>query len=513
MVLLTLLLSVLVLCVVYLVNKISKINRKWSDLGVPHPPPVFLFGNLLDVVLKRRTLAETLRDIYNDFPNEPIVGYYHFLSPRIIVRDLDLVERILIKDFVHFVDRAPPVDIKNNPLVVNLFALCGNTWRAVRAKFSPMFTTGKLRHMFPQVGSVADELMKILDKKTDSVDIKAEGSKFAIDVIGSCAFGFEPGAMDEEDNEFKIEAKAAFAPTLIDFARLSLVFAFPGIARMFGLQFSKPRTIKYFTNVVRSALVHRQQSKEVRKDFVQQMVTLLEKGSIDVEKEDPSDGYLNIGDKSIEGDEKLELTEDVMVGQAFVFLLAGFEAASTTIAFMCMELAANPAAQERARAEVVKAAENELTYDSVKDMQFLDGCLKETLRIHPPVGTLGRMCVKEYNIPGTNVTVRPGEFVMVASTGIHGDPNIYPDPARFNPDRWVNDSRRPCAYLPFGDGPRICIGMRFAIMEIKCCLAKILLKYKIQLNPSTTIPVKINPHSFFGSPLKPILLNFEKLAA
>uniref|UniRef100_A0A0K8ST63 Cytochrome P450 6k1 n=2 Tax=Lygus hesperus TaxID=30085 RepID=A0A0K8ST63_LYGHE len=301
MVFLTLVASIIVLGVIYAVTKAWKINQKWKNQGVPHRTPILFFGNLLDVVLKKRTQAEILQDIYNEFPNEPIVGYYHFLSPRIIVRDLGLVERVLIKDFVHFVDRAPPVDIKDNPLVVNLFALCGNTWRAVRAKFSPMFTTGKLRYMFPQVGNIADDFTKILDKKLDGVDIKAESGKFAMEVIGSCAFGIEPGAMDEEENEFKIEAKAAFSPALKDFARLTAVFTFPGVARRLGLQFTPPRTTAYFTKVVRSALVHRQQSKEVRKDFVQQMVTLLEKGSIDVEKEDPSDGYLNIGDKSIEG--------------------------------------------------------------------------------------------------------------------------------------------------------------------------------------------------------------------
>jgi cytochrome P450 len=85
----------------------------------------------------------------------------------------------------------------------------------------------------------------------------------------------------------------------------------------------------------------------------------------------------------------------------------------------------------------------------------------ETLRKYPPVPLLTRECTKKYTIPGTNVTVEEGMSVVIPVVGIHKDPKYYPDPERFDPSRFSDEVKRKrhhFAYLPFGEGPRICIG-------------------------------------------------------
>jgi cytochrome P450 family 6 len=90
--------------------------------------------------------------------------------------------------------------------------------------------------------------------------------------------------------------------------------------------------------------------------------------------------------------------------------------------------------------------------------------LKETLRKYPPLPTLNRECSREYRIPGTNVTVEKGIHVVIPVEAIHNDPQYFPEPDRFDPERFSDEAkskRHHYVYLPFGEGPRICIGNYF----------------------------------------------------
>ena len=83
----------------------------------------------------------------------------------------------------------------------------------------------------------------------------------------------------------------------------------------------------------------------------------------------------------------------------------------------------------------------------------------ETLRKYPPVAMLNRICIKKYQVPGTDVIIEEGTPVLVSVLGLHRDPEYFPDPLEFDPDRFSSDNNVvPYTYLPFGEGPRNCIG-------------------------------------------------------
>lgn len=95
-------------------------------------------------------------------------------------------------------------------------------------------------------------------------------------------------------------------------------------------------------------------------------------------------------------------------------------------------------------------------------MECLIKCV-ETLRKYPPAPLLSRKCEYKYQIPNSNVELPAGMRVIIPIYGLHHDPNYYPDPARFNPERFTEENKRarhPYTYLPFGEGPRNCIGTR-----------------------------------------------------
>lgn len=94
----------------------------------------------------------------------------------------------------------------------------------------------------------------------------------------------------------------------------------------------------------------------------------------------------------------------------------------------------------------------------IKILNFL---FAETLRLYPPVTILERHCKREYKAPGADVVLEKGTHVHIPVLGIHYDPDLYPQPDIFDPDRFTEDNKKnlpSCSYLPFGDGPRICIG-------------------------------------------------------
>ena len=108
----------------------------------------------------------------------------------------------------------------------------------------------------------------------------------------------------------------------------------------------------------------------------------------------------------------------------------------------------------------------------LKIIQFFLYCL-ETLRKYPPLTFLSRLCNKDYTIPETNLVVEKGIQVVIPVLGLHRDPKYFPDPEKFEPERFSDEAKRHrpnYVYLPFGEGQRICIGMylNFRICLVSC---------------------------------------------
>lgn len=192
-------------------------------------------------------------------------------------------------------------------------------------------------------------------------------------------------------------------------------------------------------------------------------------------------GYVKDADNPDEGKEhQQKFTVEQAAAQAFLFFFAGFETSSSTMQFALYELALHPDIQEQLQQEIdANLAKNEgkFTYESVMNMELLDRVVDgkrllpnfsefqvfflETLRKYPVAGLLFRECNEKYVIPGTNHELIPGDSIFFPVYAYHHDPQYYPEPDKFDPDRFLpeNKASRPqCAYMPFGDGPRNCIG-------------------------------------------------------
>lgn len=120
----------------------------------------------------------------------------------------------------------------------------------------------------------------------------------------------------------------------------------------------------------------------------------------------------------------------------------------------------------------------------------------ESLRKYPPVGQLTRAVSKDYKVPGTDKILAKGSTLIVPVYGLHHDPEYYPDPERYDPDRFLPEQvakRNPYCFLSFGEGPRNCIGLRFGMMQARIGLATLLKDFRIRLSGKTMVPLKLDP--------------------
>ena len=165
----------------------------------------------------------------------------------------------------------------------------------------------------------------------------------------------------------------------------------------------------------------------------------------------------------------------------------------------------------------MKAANSkEVTYDMLGEMKYLECCIDEALRKYPIVPMLNRECTKDHTFTGTKYTIEKGTSLFIPVQGIQRDPDIYENPMEFRPERFLdsptgNGNSKGLFYLPFGDGPRNCIGARMGKLQTKLALAVILSKFSFELVDKSLMhnEFEVDPTQLITTPKEPIMLKVE----
>nr|Q964R1.1 RecName: Full=Cytochrome P450 6j1; AltName: Full=CYPVIJ1 [Blattella germanica]AAK57913.1 cytochrome P450 CYP6J1 [Blattella germanica] len=466
----------------------------WKKRGVIYVRPLPFFGNLKDVLLQKKYIGYYLKDIYEENINKPYVGIFAFDQPALLVNDLEIVKNILVKDSRNFIDRMVKVDESLSPLNANaIFALRGQKWKHVRTSLTPTFTTGKMKNMFYLVDKCGQQLVLFIEKfakAENPVAVKDAVERFTMDVTAMCAFGIECNSLQDP--------KAEFSNLLHRIFQLSFTSAVANLATFFA---------PWVQNFFRLKLMDSEIEDRIR-DIVWRAVHLREKTG---EKRNDLLDYL----MELRTSETSKLDGDDFVAQAFGFLVAGFHTSSMTLTFALYELSVHQDIQTTARTEIKDVLEHhkkKVTYYSIKDMKYLDMVVNETLRKYPAIPFLDRRCQEDY--PLTQDLMLPaGTGVYIPVYALHHDSKYFPSPAKFDPERFSEKNKQNIphfAYMPFGEGPRNCIGMRFGSMQVKAALIHILSNFEVSPCKETRIPLIIDPKPFNLMALGGVYLNITK---
>ncbi|XP_070493750.1 probable cytochrome P450 6a13 [Chironomus tepperi] len=466
----------------------------WKDRGFIYPEPSIPLGSLNGIGVKEH-FSEYVKRHYDLYKNRsPAFGMYLVANPALVITDIELIKDVMVRQFESFHERHFYVNKKADPLWNNLFTAGGQEWKDLRAKLSPTFTSGRIMMMFPIVSEVADRMVEYLKQPSmtqGDLEVKEIFSSFTTEVIASVAFGLDIHCLGNPDNEFRRVTKFVFDPPVLFNLKNFMIFALPTVAKFFNMVLSPQFVTDFFMNTVRANMEYREKNNVRRNDFFQLL--------LDIKNSD------------------VGLSFNEMVANSFLFFSAGFETSSSAITFCTYELALNQDIQDRLRDEIeeVLAKHNgEVTYDAISEMKYLDMVLSETLRRYPVIDTHLRKCVKDYKIPNTNLVIPAGCPIFIPVGAVHNDEKYFEDPQRFDPERFNEENtkkRIPYTYMPFSEGPRICIGLRFGTMQAKIGLIKLLRNFKFIPCSKTLIPMKFAPNSGFQSPLGGMWLKVEAI--
>ncbi|XP_030369030.1 probable cytochrome P450 6a18 [Scaptodrosophila lebanonensis] len=467
--------SLLAIAAFHLYRKLTFFKRR----GIPHDPPHPVDGNMQGR-RTTRTNHEIFMAYYNKYLDSkaPFVGFYFMQKPAAFVIDLELAKNILIKDFSNFSNKGLYYNEKDDPLSAHLFNLDGPQWRVLRHKLSGTFTSGKMKFMFPTVVSVAEEFIRVMHEQVaqrSTLEIRDLVARFTVDVIGNCAFGIQCNSLRDPEAEFLRMGRAAFLDRKHGNFLIGFMDSFPNLSRHLHLTRTPQYVRDFYTRIVKETVALREGESLKRNDFMDLLI----------EQKKKDDG----------------LSMDEIIAQAFIFFLAGFETSSSTMAFALYELSRHQDVQDKLRAElndVLELHEQKLTYECIQDLKYMNQVISETLRLYTIVPNLDRKALKRYVVPGhPKFVIEEGQSVIIPAAAIHRNPHIYPKPDEFLPERFAPEEvakRESVAWLPFGDGPRNCIGLRFGKMQARIGLALLIKNFKFSVCPETQM--QFDPKSF-----------------
>ncbi len=256
----------------------------WKNRNIKYKKPIPLFGNTAKSILSWEPTHITFDQLYSYFGNEPYGGIFQLRSPKLLVKDPQLIADILVRDFKHFTDHDTD-DLTNfnkdlNPLNEHLFGSDGERWRILRQKMSPIFTIGKIKSMYQQMY----DCIKILDRSIASkVDHREDGAEIdaaevfqglMIDVIGTCAFGLTCNATSPEYAKFKDMAGEFFNTGPRTVVRLIIASFSKQLLNILRYSDIRKEVQDFYLELVLDTMAYRRSTGATRNDALQSLMDL-----------------------------------------------------------------------------------------------------------------------------------------------------------------------------------------------------------------------------------------------
>lgn len=485
--------SLVVMCTsIYLYLKIK--YRYWEKLGVTGPKPEMIFGNVKDSFFLKSTEAEVWNSISRKYEDSKYVGVYNLWKPVLLIKDLDLAKDVLEKHFDHFTDHPKVLgEEKTDYAMYSLFAMEGAVWKSRRQCFSKLFTPKKLREYSEEMQSGLDILLKEIDERTkrgEDVNIMDALEKFTIHAVMASLYGLDLTKDEKRTSDLVDIIRFFVHPPALNVLKFIFFSVQPTLFKILKMKTLPEKVWNFSSKLLDEMEKTREVSGKDRNDALSIIKKLQTEGTSDIKKIDYKEA----------------------VGHVFSFSEAGSHTTSTILSHVLARLALHPEVQDKVRAEIdaVLKGSKVVNYEDIAEMTYLEDVITETMRIHPLVAIFKRTCTKEYKID-ENLTIPKGMDVIVDAVYLQNHPQYFREPEKFMPERFVTGDYEQAALMPFGRGPRFCIGRKFAEMEMKVTLTRILSKYIVLPSEKVKYPLTFDPRTLFFSnvPVESIWVKFE----
>ncbi|KAL3842942.1 hypothetical protein ACJMK2_020915 [Sinanodonta woodiana] len=452
------LMGILVVIALLLMYTIHK-QRYFKRLEIPGPTPIPFLGHLHHII--RKGFQDMDMEMTRKYGN--CYGTFFGNIPQLMVTDPEMIKQMLVKQFSEFTDR--PRTLPVTKFFSSAISVAqGDHWKFLRSTLSPTFSSSKMRNMTPLISKCLDSLIqnaRTLSKGGKSVEMGELFGAFTMDAICCTGFGLQVDSQSNPDDPFIKNAKKALNISVGN-VKFLLAAMFPELQTFIReIPILDQEAVDFFIQATKSALTERREAKSGSyRDFLQLMINAHKEEGTDADDDEEND-------IRFDAYKKRGMTDTEVLANSIIFFLAAYDTTSNLLTFASYCLATNQDIQDRLRTEInEELGESKPTYDNVFNLTYLDMTVNETLRMYSPA-------------------------------------------QRFSPEN--KDRIHPFTFLPFGGGPRNCIGMRLALMETKMAIAALLQNFRILTSPETEIPPKIDKSRGITRPLNGMYLRLEAL--
>ncbi|KAK0470301.1 cytochrome P450 [Desarmillaria tabescens] len=393
-----------------------------------------------------------------------------------------------------------------------IVTVAGSIHQRHRKVMNPAFSAAQLRTFLSlfqrSAKKFSGKLIDIVEGGQSSINMAPWLGKLTLDIIGESAFGYQYGALDNEDDKLAKTLNNLFCDSELFPSRAAILLsALPRVLPKPLLQVLNlipSRRRKHFSSFNVAA-------QNVGRELLQEKVN-----ENDFDSSTGKDVLSILARANSQEEEKKRLSDDEVLAQIATLTLAGHETTASTLTWCLFELCNHPEQQDRIRAEIAKvrsryATKGELTSTDYDGMPFMNAVIKETLRFHPIVPALVRVAACDDVIPLTDpiitstgvklteIPVEKGQLVKIEIGYYNRNPTVWGSDADvWNPDRFLGelDKQTPVGVfanlLTFSAGVRSCIGWRFAVMELQVILFELLETFKFTFSKAG-IDIKRQP--------------------
>ncbi|XP_039432916.1 cytochrome P450 6g1-like isoform X1 [Culex pipiens pallens] len=498
----TLLLLCIVLFIAWFVS--TGATRYWQCFEglVPYIGGRPLVGNFLQPLLMRQSMFELMEQLYEDgrVKGSKLFGIALLMQPALVLRDPEVIKQVLIKDAAFFCNRFMCTDPASDPIgYYNLLMIKNPHWKQLRAFLTPSLSLAKIKKMYLLVDQIGQDMLSYVETLPEKrpqvreIELKELCAQFTTDVIASTFFGIRSCCLSQEESEFRYYGRKIFEYGARRGVTMASFFFMPELVPYLKFKLFPRDTEQFLRVIIQREMERREASGEKRGDFIDSLISL------------------KSNDATIGVKEKIPLKDDILVAQAATFYMASFETTSSVLSFTLYELTKNPSIQQRLREEICAAigrnqGSPELPYECiVNELPYLGAVISEAARLYPVLPFLERQCslpegATGYKLEPFHDFVIPNKMpVLIPIYAIHRDPKFFPDPLRFNPERFSKenlDKIVPCSYMPFGVGPRTCLGSHFGTLQVKVAIVRLLSRYRLMCSESTPKTLTYRKNAF-----------------
>lgn len=329
----------------------------------------------------------------------------------------------------------------------------GSFWQKQRRLAQPAFHKKNLESLFEVMGeTVGEYLEELAQKRGNQVDMAKEMMAITAKIALKALFSNTP----EEDLETVYESMTESLRYISDSVGMPFskyVYKLNGRSR----KFVQHKAI--IDQIVHRAIEARRNSQEKHPDLLQMLLDATEEGSND------------------------QMTDQQLKDELITIFLAGHETSANALAWTLYLLSQHPEVIEKMRAEIASTVGNELPgFQDLRQLSYTRQVIEEGMRLYPPAWGMGRTALGDDEFDG--VKIHQGDTIALLVYNVHHSPEIYTNPEDFDPDRFAPErvkERPKMSYVPFGAGPRMCIGYMFALMEMQLLMVGLFQRFDFEL--------------------------------